>query len=184
MSAGVLPGNMASSVGELQPVAHGGAPPLRLSVALLLFLLCVSASTLCLSSPPPPPPPCFLLAVHRLEQHGARAHCPDPAAPRPGLAGRGAGHGGILRPGGQGAGLQSPQRPAVQHGPGPAEGSQTPHHSADREGRRGPPPGPGSSPRSINQISFFSRFSRRCSRSCGGTSSTSACLQTPSTMMT
>lgn len=36
----------------------------------------------------------------------------------------------------------------------------------------------------INPISFFSRLSRRCSRSCGGTSSTSACLQTPSTMMT
>lgn len=93
---------------------------LHFSVALLLFLLFFSTSTLCFSAFAPPR---FLLALHRPEQYRACACFPGSPAPGPGLAGCGARHGGILRGGGERAGLQGSEWTAVQHGPGPAERS-------------------------------------------------------------
>lgn len=146
MSARVLPGNTKGSAGDQiclhstqkeisclmsSSIIHTRAPSLHFSVALLLFLLCFSASTLCFSSSAPPR---FLLALRRPEQHRARARLPGSPAARPGLARRGAGHGGVVRRGGEGAGLQGAQRAAVQHGPGPAERSQASHRTAHRQG--------------------------------------------------
>lgn len=93
---------------------------LHFSVALLLFLLFFSISTLCFSAFAPPR---FLLALHRPEQHRACACFPGSPAPGPGLAGCGARHGGIMRGGGERAGLQGSEWTAVQHGPGSAERS-------------------------------------------------------------
>lgn len=148
MSTRVLPGNTKGSAGDQiclhstqkeircllsSSIIYTRAPSLHFSVALLLFLLCFSTSTLCFSSSAPPR---FLLALHRPEQHGARARLPGSPAARPGLARRGAGHGGVVRRGGEGAGLQGAQRAAVQHGPGPAERSQASHRAAHRQGWR------------------------------------------------
>lgn len=145
MSASVLPGNAKSSTGEqiclqiqkkkssclLLSIIYTRTPSLHFSVALLLFLLCFSTSTLCFSSWAPL---CFLLALHRPEQHRACTRFPGSPAPRLGLARCGAGHGGVMWGGGEGAGLQGSQWPTVQHGLGPAEGGQTSHLAAHRQG--------------------------------------------------
>lgn len=59
-------------------VIYTCTPFLHFSVALLLFLLCFSTSTLFFSSSAPP---CFLLALRRPEQHRACACFPGPSAP-------------------------------------------------------------------------------------------------------
>lgn len=87
----------------LLSVIYTCTPSLHFSVALLLFLLCFSTSTLCFSSFAPP---CFLLALHCPEQHRTCACFPELSAPRPGLARCGTRHGRILWGGGEGAGLQ------------------------------------------------------------------------------
>lgn len=62
----------------LLSVIYTCTPSLHFSVALLLFLLCFSTSTLCFSSSAPP---CFVLALHRPEQHRACARFPESPAP-------------------------------------------------------------------------------------------------------
>lgn len=74
-------------------------------------------------------------ALRGPEQHRARAGLPGSPAPRPGLARRGAGHGGVVWRRGEGAGVQGAQRPTLQHGPGPSAGGQATHRTADRQGR-------------------------------------------------